>query len=102
MGDFVLHGGELDERIRKRTPPEYQDLWKVFKPQGRANVALDLARAKAGAALDAVLISVEHALTDPRGLPGRPWYQHLIYAPGFYTGYGVKTLPAVVARRGAY
>jgi N-acetylated-alpha-linked acidic dipeptidase len=29
------------------------------------------------------------------GLPNRPWFQHQIYAPGFYTGYGVKTLPAV-------
>jgi N-acetylated-alpha-linked acidic dipeptidase len=28
-------------------------------------------------------------------LPGRPWYKHEIYAPGFYTGYAVKTLPAV-------
>lgn len=29
------------------------------------------------------------------GLPRRPWYKHTIYAPGFYTGYGVKTLPGV-------
>ena len=29
------------------------------------------------------------------GLPRRPWYRHTIYAPGFYTGYGVKTLPGV-------
>ena len=34
-------------------------------------------------------------LTDPRGLPGRPWYRHLIYAPGLLTGYGAKTLPGV-------
>jgi N-acetylated-alpha-linked acidic dipeptidase len=47
------------------------------------------------AKLDGELIGVEHALTDPRGLPGRPWYQHLIYAPGMLTGYGAKTLPGV-------
>ena len=29
------------------------------------------------------------------GLPGRPWFKHLIYAPGSYTGYGVKTIPGV-------
>ena len=34
-------------------------------------------------------------LTDPAGLPNRPWFQNLIYAPGFYTGYGVKTIPGV-------
>jgi N-acetylated-alpha-linked acidic dipeptidase len=45
--------------------------------------------------LDGVLIGVEPALTDPRGLPGRPWYVHLIYAPGMLTGYGSKTLPGV-------
>jgi len=47
------------------------------------------------AKLDGLLMGVEHALTDPRGLPGRPWYQHLIYAPGMLTGYGAKTLPGV-------
>ncbi len=37
----------------------------------------------------------ERRLIDPAGLPGRPWYRHMIYAPGFYTGYGVKTIPGV-------
>jgi N-acetylated-alpha-linked acidic dipeptidase len=34
-------------------------------------------------------------LIRPEGLPNRPWYKHQIYAPGFYTGYGVKTLPGI-------
>ncbi|MEO8503657.1 MAG: transferrin receptor-like dimerization domain-containing protein [Acidobacteriota bacterium] len=46
-------------------------------------------------ALDARLRVLERALTRAEGLPGRPWYVHQIYAPGRYTGYGVKTLPAV-------
>jgi N-acetylated-alpha-linked acidic dipeptidase len=41
------------------------------------------------------LIQAERALTLPDGLPDRPWFQHQIYAPGRYTGYGVKTLPGV-------
>lgn len=41
------------------------------------------------------LIQIERGLTLPDGLPGRPWFRHQIYAPGFYTGYGVKTLPGV-------
>ncbi len=45
--------------------------------------------------LDDVLMKAERALTTTQGLPRRPWYVHQIYAPGFYTGYGVKTLPAV-------
>jgi N-acetylated-alpha-linked acidic dipeptidase len=52
--------------------------------------------AKPGAqALNATLRQSERALTTTAGLPRRPWYRHLIYAPGFYTGYGVKTLPGV-------
>jgi N-acetylated-alpha-linked acidic dipeptidase len=45
--------------------------------------------------LNAKLLMAERKLTNPDGLPRRPWYQHLIYAPGFYTGYGSKTLPGV-------
>ena len=45
--------------------------------------------------LNAKLIQSERLLTNPDGLPGRPWFKHLIYAPGFYTGYGVKTIPGV-------
>ncbi len=37
----------------------------------------------------------ERHLTDTAGLPRRPWYRHMLYAPGFYTGYGVKTMPGV-------
>jgi N-acetylated-alpha-linked acidic dipeptidase len=45
--------------------------------------------------VNAVLLEAEHALTDPAGLPNRPWFENMIYAPGLYTGYDVKTLPAV-------
>jgi N-acetylated-alpha-linked acidic dipeptidase len=44
---------------------------------------------------DATLMRLERALTRGEGLPARPWYRHHVYAPGFYTGYGVKTLPGV-------
>jgi N-acetylated-alpha-linked acidic dipeptidase len=53
------------------------------------------APAAARRAADAILLRAERALTRPEGLPGRPWFKHFVYAPGFYTGYGVKTLPAV-------
>ncbi len=45
--------------------------------------------------LNQKLMLAEQALTSEAGLPRRPWYKHQIYAPGFYTGYGVKTLPGV-------
>ncbi|MDT8427946.1 MAG: transferrin receptor-like dimerization domain-containing protein [Pseudomonadales bacterium] len=42
-----------------------------------------------------LLYTSERELTRNEGLPGRPWFTHHIYAPGFYTGYGVKTIPGV-------
>lgn len=46
-------------------------------------------------ALNRKLIESERRLTGPEGLPQRPWFKHLLYAPGTYTGYGVKTIPGV-------
>jgi N-acetylated-alpha-linked acidic dipeptidase len=45
--------------------------------------------------LNRELIESERRLTNSDGLPRRPWYKHLLYAPGVYTGYGVKTVPGV-------
>ena len=47
------------------------------------------------AQVNELFLQSERKLTREQGLPGRPWYKHQIYAPGAYTGYGVKTLPAV-------
>ena len=45
--------------------------------------------------LNAILFKVERSLINDKGLPRRSWYKHQVYAPGFYTGYGVKTLPGI-------
>jgi N-acetylated-alpha-linked acidic dipeptidase len=47
------------------------------------------------ARLEAQLRSIDQTLLDPQGLPFRPWYRNLVYAPGRFTGYGAKTLPGV-------
>ena len=94
---------------RETVPPflNFAPLENGWAALQRAAEQYDRALAKAGAnggsalaraALhdaNAKLIAVERAFTLSDGLPNRPWYQHQIYAPGFYTGYGVKTLPAV-------
>jgi len=54
-----------------------------------------IASASPSSALNTALERVERAMTDMDGLPKRPWFRHQIYAPGFYTGYGVKTLPGI-------
>ncbi|MEO8945192.1 MAG: transferrin receptor-like dimerization domain-containing protein, partial [Gemmatimonadaceae bacterium] len=58
--------------------------------------AMRVAASGAGfGALNSQLIQSEHMLTSDAGLPGRPWFKHLLYAPGVNTGYGVKTMPGV-------
>jgi N-acetylated-alpha-linked acidic dipeptidase len=65
--------------------------------------ALAQANAKGGASLSSasinqvnrMLIDTERKLTNPAGLPGRSWYKHQLYAPGVYTGYEAKAIPAV-------
>jgi N-acetylated-alpha-linked acidic dipeptidase len=47
------------------------------------------------ARINASLANIDQLLLDPQGLPGRPWFQNLVYAPGTLTGYGAKTLPGV-------
>jgi N-acetylated-alpha-linked acidic dipeptidase len=82
-----------------------------FSPLDNASVAVDSAAARfekaygalpASSATAASLASVnalvrqgDQALLLPDGLPRRPWYRHSLYAPGYYTGYGVKTMPGV-------
>jgi N-acetylated-alpha-linked acidic dipeptidase len=45
--------------------------------------------------LNQKLVEAERGFLDENGLPERPWFKNQIYAPGAYTGYGVKTIPAV-------
>ena len=60
----------------------------------RASTGFDLA-ASQQRQLNHLMGQMEQALTNPDGLPGRPWFKHFIYAPGMLTGYGVKTIPGV-------
>jgi len=74
----------LQQRLK-----EFSDLMK--RPDaGRQHFSAETEKA-----LDRIFIQTERALTSSEGLPRRPWYVHEIYAPGFYTGYDVKTLPGI-------
>ncbi len=73
-----------------RSAKHYQQV--LSKKQ--ASLGDDAVAAKLGA-LNRELIESERRLTSAEGLPRRPWYKHLLYAPGVYTGYGVKTVPGV-------
>jgi N-acetylated-alpha-linked acidic dipeptidase len=87
-------------------PPalDFTPLTRGIEVLARRAVAVDEARAAAAkkspaattlAAIDEKIAQSEQQLLDAAGLVHREWFKHLLYAPGFYTGYGVKTLPGV-------
>ncbi len=98
----------LDDPKKTMVPPPAEAVppYLNFAPLDQASDDLtvaateyDKAFAAAGgtapAGLNPDLIETERTLLAKDGLPNRPWFRNLIYAPGFYTGYGVKTLPGV-------
>jgi N-acetylated-alpha-linked acidic dipeptidase len=122
--DIIERNRELDEGVfqaiadprEKSVPPPRETLppFLNFAPLDNAtdalarsateyHKALEQANAAGGATLasasaaevNKLLIESERRLTTPEGLPGRPWFKHQIDAPGQYTGYEAKTLPAV-------
>jgi len=84
--DFAPLARELE--TLKQNGEKYDALLQVSMLKD----SLDGARANA---VNESLMKTERVLTSPEGLPNREWYKHQIYAPGFYTGYGVKTVPGI-------
>jgi N-acetylated-alpha-linked acidic dipeptidase len=100
----------VNDPRRPRVAPKQEPMPPAldFAPLERAAAALfESARAYESAvksahlstaaikSVDDKLLRAEQQFIDREGLPHRDWYRHLLYAPGFYTGYGVKTLPGV-------
>jgi N-acetylated-alpha-linked acidic dipeptidase len=78
----------LDDAVDrlKRSARDYD---KAFARNGAGLPPDRLAR------LQGLMQTIDQTLAPEVGLPGRPWYKNLIYAPGRFTGYGAKTLPGV-------
>jgi N-acetylated-alpha-linked acidic dipeptidase len=99
---------DLDRLARRSSPPKEVD-FAMLKTASRSlsesarRYEGAYTRARAGGfkqvkqlkALNELIYKTERKLTLDRGLPRRSWFKHQIYAPGFYTGYGVKTIPGV-------
>jgi N-acetylated-alpha-linked acidic dipeptidase len=110
-GSFVLAADPLATRLPPAREPEVPALEFTVLDQAverlkRSARAFDAAYESAAAGddapsrerrerMNATLGSLEETLLSERGLPGRPWYRHMLYAPGMRTGYGVKTMPGI-------
>jgi N-acetylated-alpha-linked acidic dipeptidase len=105
--------GATNDPRRPRVAPPHEDVapFLNFAPLDNASDALTHSAERYEAALKKAwpagiaagtlqdlnqkLMESERRLTTPEGLLRRPWYKHMIYAPGTYTGYAVKTVPGV-------
>ncbi|MBD0325795.1 MAG: M28 family peptidase, partial [Pyrinomonadaceae bacterium] len=85
INDFGVEARKIEER-------EQSLITEIERTRVQANDSYTRAVARLGRINDA-LLAAERALTDARGLNGRPWYKHQIYAPGYYTGYAAQPLP---------
>jgi N-acetylated-alpha-linked acidic dipeptidase len=83
FGPLKSAASSLTESARR-----YEDALARSRAKGFENV-------KQIKTLNESLYKSERRMTSEQGLPRRPWFKHQIYAPGFYTGYGVKTIPGV-------
>jgi N-acetylated-alpha-linked acidic dipeptidase len=87
-----LNFAPLDNAVENltRSATEYQKVLDRVSANGGAVLA-----STSLTEVNALLIQSERKLTTPEGLPGRFWYKHELYAPGTYTGYAAKAIPAV-------
>ena len=76
--------------VLTRSAEEYRKAVERANSSGGA-----MLRSASLAEVNKLLIDSERKLTTAEGLPNRPWFKHQLYAPGFYTGYAAKTVPAV-------
>jgi N-acetylated-alpha-linked acidic dipeptidase len=85
INDFNVEARKIEERQQSLVA-------EIERTRVQANDSYTRAIARLQRINDA-LLAAERALTDARGLSGRSWYKHQIYAPGYYTGYAAQPLP---------
>ncbi|HEX9580103.1 MAG TPA: M28 family peptidase, partial [Gemmatimonadales bacterium] len=95
----TLSVGALDLSAVRRAAGQLREAGNGFEAALERAMALgSRGLAGKGRQLDAInreIYLTERDLSHPDGLPVRPWFRHTIYAPGYYTGYGVKTMPGI-------
>jgi N-acetylated-alpha-linked acidic dipeptidase len=89
MTEAMQHFADEAERVEKA---RQDTVAEIERTRVEASDRQPLAVARLRRINDA-LLAVERAFTDERGLRGRTWYTHEIYAPGTYTGYAAQPLP---------
>jgi N-acetylated-alpha-linked acidic dipeptidase len=101
---IVKHFDELEKSLKEKflevpldfaPAKEKANEWKQVSEDLNLKIAAALNTGNVNPKLNETLMQIERELTEPTGLPGRDWFKHRIYAPGFYTGYAAKPLPGI-------
>ncbi|MGZ4872586.1 MAG: transferrin receptor-like dimerization domain-containing protein, partial [Candidatus Angelobacter sp.] len=98
IGAYIENSRDKATRVLGAGAPDFtkaSDAAKRFMNAGAKILAIQKTPPQDAAKLNQALIAAERALLSPQGLPNRPWFRHLIYAPGQYTGYAAVVIPGV-------
>ncbi|MFL6390216.1 MAG: M28 family metallopeptidase [Terriglobales bacterium] len=98
IGAYIESARDKATRMLGANAPDFSkasDAAKRFMNAGAKVLAIQKNPPQDAAKLNQVLIAAERALLSQQGLPNRPWFRHLIYAPGQYTGYAAVVIPGV-------
>lgn len=98
IGAYIDNSRDKATRVMGASAPDFSkasDAAKRFMNAGARALAIQKNPPQDAAKLNQALIAAERALLSPQGLPNRPWFRHLIYAPGQYTGYAAVVIPGV-------
>jgi N-acetylated-alpha-linked acidic dipeptidase len=98
IGAYIDNARDKASHMLGANAPDFSkasDAAKRFMNAGAKILAIQKNPPQDAVRLNQVLIAAERALLSPQGLPNRPWFRHLIYAPGQYTGYAAVVIPGV-------
>lgn len=98
IGAYIENSRDKATRVLGTNAPDFtkaSDAAKRFMNAGAKVLAIQKNPPPDAAKLNQALIAAERSLLAQQGLPNRPWFRHLIYAPGQYTGYAAVVIPGV-------
>jgi N-acetylated-alpha-linked acidic dipeptidase len=98
IGSYIENSREKARQVLGTNAPDFtkaSDAARRFMNAGARVLAIEKNPPQDTAKLNQALISAERALLSKEGLPNRPWFKHVIYAPGQYTGYAAVVIPGV-------
>src|SRR6476620_11983654 len=98
IGAYIDNSRDKATRMLGANAPDFtkaSEAAKRFMNAGAKVLAIQKNPPQDATRLNQALIAAERALLSPQGLPNRPWFRHVIYAPGQYTGYSAVVIPGV-------